>query len=692
MRPVFVLLLLSLLLLPACQARPLPPGWRPETLRLLDPLDAPSPSTELLALYLRQRGADLEIRLDFLDIPLHPDYDLLLILSTPLETLHLTFPANDLPTVSPPSRLRPRIVRDPWLDIVIIRLNRHLIFSPFTIQAFVSPVNQPSVADRTDPIRSDALPPTRRAPVLLVFSDVFHAYTPAQALRRWDGAHTGPRGGRHGLRHLLEASQFHQLPVVLLDVKNPASLAALEYVGGLGKIRNLAERGLLILPEVAYSQPAEQALALSRQAARGFRLPGSSFVYAAAGEVQSSYRLQFLPLDDPTHLARAATLRLAPLVTEETAQVDENGLTLAIRRSLAQALFADAPPPLTVLGGRLPLSLFGDAELGPMAFAWLAARPWIWVLDGYDLLTFPVSGDFAPKPTSFSSSWITALEQAPENSLSKSAWLTFLELNRPVSNPKLAALQEIYLGQVGILLEAARWAEQPVPRAECTTDLDADGAPDCLLAGPSVLAVIDPLGARLTHLFILDESGPHQLVAPTAQFVVGLSDPSQWRLEAGEAADPGALMGAFSDSGKEFAPYTVETLTDYQLTFRRADDLRKTFRLTERGVQVSYENASFVTTRIPLVADPWLFYAAPQEFRARLTPGLSWSWEAENGLQVEVRTDAHLSAAGFNVSRQFMNTPENPNFDFPAEHFLPFPFSLVKIYGQGEFTIWLEGN
>lgn len=694
MRSLLAPLLLALLFLSACQPLPSGSAWKVENLRLLDPLDAPTPSTELLALYVRWRRSDLEIRLDFLDLPLRPTDDLALEIETPTGLVRLTFPADGRPVVSPAdSPLRPRLVRDPWLDTVVVRLNRLAVNSPFTLRAFTFRPGQDSPADSLGPVRSDALPPQERAPVLLVFSDVFPAYTPAQALRRWNGAHSGPRGGRHGLKILLDAAQASGLPLVLLDVRQPASLAALEYVGALGRLRNLTERGLLILPEVAYSQPAERSLVFSRQAGRSFSLPDSPFVYAAGGELLPRYRLQFIPLTDTSHLARWGSLRLAPLPTDEAAQFDENGLALDVRRRLVETLFDNDPASLTVLGGRLPASLFGDVELGPQALAWLAAHPWIWVLDGYDLLTFPApvclekEDEVPPAP----SRWQMALEAAPSNPLTEAAWLTFLQLNRPVPDPALADLQREYLGQVGILLEAARWAEAPSPRLDCAADPDDDGQPECLLADQRLFAVIERGGARLTHLFLLGEDGPHQLVAPTAQFVVGLSDRSQWRLGAGEAADPGMLTGAFAEAGQEFAPFAIEQLEAGTLTLHREDGLRKTFRLTKGGVQVSYENARFVTTRLPLVIDPWQFYFAPQEFWPRLTPGQVWLWGGEDGWRVRVRTDAWLTAGGVNLSRRFMGAPEDPNFDFPREHFLPFPFSLVQVQGEGSFNVWLEG-
>jgi hypothetical protein len=39
-----------------------------------------------------------------------------------------------------------------------------------------------------------------------------------------------------------------------------------------------------------------------------------------------------------------------------------------------------------------------------------------------------------------------------------------------------------------------------------------------------------------------------------------------------------------------------------------------------------------------------------------------------------------------------MGIPENPDGEYPPGHYFPFPFSLVTVRGEGEFTIWIEGR
>ncbi|MDP2995744.1 MAG: hypothetical protein Q8N46_11560, partial [Anaerolineales bacterium] len=253
MRSLFLLVsAFCLLLIASCVPAPAHRDWVYADLRLLDPVDDTStPSTDILAVYTRRFGSDLEIRVDLLDLPLTPDYHLQILLDTlpggnPWD-LTIDIPTDGRPSVTPAnSNLIPRLIRDPWMDTVIVRFNRLDIPQLFTLQVASFTPGDSTPADVTDLVRSDALPPTQRAPLALVFWDVFPAATPAQALRRWDGAHTGPRGERHGLKHILDNAGQYGVPVALLDLKTPASLAALDYLGITPQIQSLTSHGLLI--------------------------------------------------------------------------------------------------------------------------------------------------------------------------------------------------------------------------------------------------------------------------------------------------------------------------------------------------------------------------------------------------------------------------------------------------------------
>ena len=172
------------------------------------------------------------------------------------------------------------------------------------------------------------------------FWDVFPAATPAQALRRWDGAHTGPRGERHGLKHILDNAGRYGIPVALLDLKTPASLAALNYMGITPQIQNLASLGLLDPSGCGLWRTGEQFRWISAAAPQpGLVCQPANLSMTAASNLQSNYLAQFLPLDDTSHLSNSGGTRLIPLPAADAIQATQDGLSLDVRRALVDRRF-----------------------------------------------------------------------------------------------------------------------------------------------------------------------------------------------------------------------------------------------------------------------------------------------------------------------------------------------------------------
>lgn len=707
----FVSLILTvLLLLPAvsCGAPPSATSWTAGDLRLLDPAgNAATPATDLVAVYVRTVGQDLQVRVDLLDLSFDDEYKLGVFIferdnvSPPLSVF--IEPGKVSPVfdhaASQWSDIRARVVRDPWFDTITISFNRSLLadriliavgtFLPSEAPEETQPITtyQPAAVQNSTPlIALDDPPPAARAPVLLAFTNTFPAATPAQALRRWDGAHTGPTGERHGLRLLLDGVRANNLPVALLDLKTPASLAALAYLGALSDVRTLSEKGLLILPDVADGEPVDISLDLNRRAAKGFNLPSSPFVYAP--DLVPGAHYQFISLPDTTHVSISGNTRLIPTPAADPApQATVDGPSLEVRRALMDLAFSNDAAKLLVLGGSLPDSTWGQADRAAPTFAWLAAHPWIHVLDADDLKTFPVgASDQPPGLVTTEDTFLASLQAAPKNAITDSAWQTYLMLTAPTDDIPLRELRWNYLGQVGTLVAASRWADRPFTQYDCSVDLDRNLRPECILANRNYFAVIETDGARLTHLFF----GEHQLVGPTAQFAIGLSDPSEWNKIPGDGADPGQVMGAFVDEVQPFQEYAASWSAPGTLTLTNADGSRaKIFQLTEDGLEVMYQVQGPVSTKIPLAVNPQKFFSGPSEYVAAQSAG-SWIWGPANGIRVQVRTDAAISAINFTDSLPFLDLPEDPNVDYPPGHYLPFPLSLVTIHSNGIFRVQIE--
>ncbi|MBL7164112.1 MAG: hypothetical protein ISS57_16060 [Anaerolineales bacterium] len=451
-----LLIIFILILLTGCAPTPRPSAastdvWRYAHLRALDPADAAQPSLDLIALYTRYTRHDLQIRLDILDLPetAHPDIYIALDLvpggevelpinantSRPWDHL-IVIPSDDLPTILesqyPISNLQspflpiPRVIRDPVLDTITISLNAHLLpkqTGVFYIQAFTTEPDSTVVADSINMTSSEAQPPGR-APLLISFWNALPAHTPAQALRRWDGAHTGPLGRRHGLKHLLDAVESHQVPITLLDLKSPLSLSALEILDAAPQIKELAADGLVIIPDTLQAPyfgglPTwvnQKAAAISRETAINFGLKGSQLLYIHDQQPSqlTPYNLSLVIQSSgdeevpQTHIYRYGdqTILPIPLRNYDAVQISEEGIDLDIKKALlAAAIAADSSSntPITVLGGDLPHSNWGDPLIVGLAMRYIAAHPWIQPLSEANLLTYGRITGYEPpiqQPTS----------------------------------------------------------------------------------------------------------------------------------------------------------------------------------------------------------------------------------------------------------------------------------------------------
>jgi hypothetical protein len=233
------------------------------------------------------------------------------------------------------------------------------------------------------------------------------------------------------------------------------------------------------------------------------------------------------------------------------------------------------------------------------------------------------------------------------------------------------------------------WQGSPI--STCDSDIDKDGQLECILADETYLAILDPRGARLTYLFAREGESLHQLIGPSWQVAVGLSNPSTWDHSAGEAADLGAYPGAFADVENPFKPYdpVIEGST---LTFTSLDGTRtKTFKLTETGVEVEYQTQEPVTAQIPLLVDPNSRFTLgwAEKYTKKNTPdGVVWGLEDEP--MVRIQSEGPITMRAFNESLSLLATPEDPDFDYPPGHYIPFPMAIAEVEMGDGYFLWLE--
>ena len=729
-------------------------SWLRGDLRVIAGYDALLPEGDLIAAYTRVVDSDFQFRFDYLELNAPGGGDLYIALDTkPGGTNKLPLAGSSdvewdtllvLPAFSSPYALSakgmdvqgtpaktdsrfvlrndliPRVIRIPWQDYILVAINKNTI--PITnkgisIQAFSTAQDSKQILDSIGPFNSSNFPP-QSAPVLLTFWNTFPAYSPAQSLRRWDGAHTGPFGERHGLSILLNNIQRFQVPAVLLDLRDPLSLSALDYIGAMPLVQKLVADKLLILPDLIPGSPtfplfpmglpewAEEKFLQDLQGiSRQFGLPASDLFYSprVLEQAPKGYSLSFSPRP-PNQATLSKPTNPIPLPQQipDEFLATPSGLPTAIKKILLdnalQINLQAGETPLLILGGDLVQSAFSDPLAGAATLSYIANHPWIDPVNS-DQLRSMVSSfipQFPPGNTKISSIDLfkpsAVLQQFPnhfQTPLDDLAWQSALSLYAalPPESEQLPALRANYSGQPGILLAAASWSNRPKQRADCSEDLDSDGTPECVLASENQFTVYDLDGARLIAYFYKSESGFHQIIAPSSQFVVGLSDPTTWQLNLGEGADSAGLHGAFMDNPPPWEPYEVIVSTNQiQFTSSRVET-KKTFVLSKEGISVIIKHPGNIQTQVPIAVDPWIrftadWYAA-YSYQANRS-GYSFFLGKEK--LFDVQTASSINIHSFLDTSALFSRPEDPNFEYPEGHYLPYPMAVVELESDGELS------
>lgn len=760
----FLPLCLGLLFLSACAPHELPApfgAWQYTDVKVLDD-DGIShteelSSPDLLALYLRESEQEIQLRLDFFDLAQTPNFDLHLAFDTVaggIKIPHLAqtnFAWDIRISITASGRInvlddqgnsipqaQVQVFRDPSLDYLTVSVSKEALpmgLPEFQVLAWLTAPGSAHILDSL-PVAYSAGRPPQPVNLLMAFSDCFPAYTPAQALRRWDGAHTGPSGGRHGLYNLLRISANFQIPVVLLDLYNPTSLSALNYMGKLEEVSNLIAAGFVIAPQYAPTilaspgiEPASQVqhalFSANQEWASNFGIRQPLLLYSPSGYIppDSQARIVFVPRMSDDSVYKVTTLvqpqrrrdRVVISLPENSAvpQASVAGPGNEFKQMLVDAMLetqASAPgngSNLAALGGSLPASNWGDPQAARAALRYLAARPWLNFLDENELLTLrgqPNPGKLLQGASQYQPDhslvelW-QAIESAPPNQLSQAAQQVFLAAANPVypQAQELGILRQIYLKHTWIILAAAEWGEHPHLETSCSVDLDRDGAPECLFANNYLYAVFSKESGALTHLFYRGpglaplQSNLHQIIGPSSQIISGLSEPSSWNLAAGYGADPAVISGAFDTPGK---PYDASTLSD-GIVFAASDESQKSYHFTDHSLSIRYrapsECLAHSPVSIPLLPDPWLRFKPGwwDDYRIQTHQGI-WQVRWVPDFEILLNADLPVYARSFLDSQSWMAFTENPNREQPGGHFLPFPMLAFDLPKASQFEVVIQ--
>jgi len=779
---LLILLLFQSISLVACQSTEtysIPDKWVIADLRIFSPDFSEHPNQDIIAAYTRETRSDIQIRLDFLDISDNNKPDIYIALDTqpggtndlPLEiksniewdTLIL-IPADGIPgAYLPPIRGRqldisqlranviPRIAYDPWNDYAIISLNKFGFPEQnqlFKAQVFLTDEGNTQPLDIIGPFQFDDNVKIQ-APVLIAFWNVFPSYTPAQAIRRWDGAHTGPYGERHGLNLLLESVKTNKIPITLLDLRAPQAISAIDYIDQLSEIQKLVADRLILLPDPlpdlkffrdgnsyinldltetksGFNQSQQPKWLLecaqidAREVSQKFHLPMSKFLYMP--------QLSDLPVNGYHTIFSFSRQKTSPRRLFETnvilipsenheLQATPQGLSLSTRKELLKNIRAGThgTSDFFFLGGSLPETTWGDPESVNAALRYIAEHPWIKPLNADELTAMQLNSEETSVPHRIPQIKTSPIPQHQDlinlicsdeddlliNPILAAAWQSYQSMFSPLP-PEPEMLQNLrfnYLYQIEYLLDAAEWAEHPTTQVDCSNDKNRDGYTECVLSSDNFYALFDRSGARLKFMFVRlsHEMGfnptVHQIIGPTSQFLVGIGDPSSWNLHTGDASESEGVHGAFSDTRYSWDIYSITEISPGYISFTSPDGiLSKSFNFDENRLTVEYKNTPPITVQIPLALDPWIRFTPDWGIRYwenQTTNG--WIWGLHDGPQINITSNGIIELHPFTATQDNLAFRENPNFEYPPGHFLPFPIALTEIQSLSEtLTIQLE--
>lgn len=731
----WVLLFVIVSMLLVSVAYPLPDGfnlfsWQLTDVRRLQPVaESPAGGPEIAAAYARTTGTHLEFRLDFVDLSGTDPFSVEFTLEyTGGERLTLQVASDGkiaaryldshgdrgLPFFSSAARI------DRGRDALVIRLPLRSLPSgrPASVSAGVS-----SPVAGGDPLvfPLNEQGQTGQARLLLAFWDNLPAATPAQLLRRWDGAHAGPYGQSHGLSRLLTAAQKRGTPIVLLDLMNPESLAGLDAFHITSQVVKQPNLVLTRPFTVRQEDHAAWKVILEERWAAYAVLPAKAdFIPYALAKIDSeTVVFTCLPVSSPVQLPGGGRAYPIPegynSAAGSTAQLLNNtGPTREFTRRLVQAALSPLEDSLLTAGGSLPRSAWGDEVSVQITLETLNSRPWVKFMDLPSLAVLPARmvsplstgcalpdlpeappvnarGDPLPGLSLLDDAYTQIRERirtAPPSVFTDQAQLAFLTLTAPAS-PALAALHANSLSVVDWLLAAARWEQDRSSSASCQDDLDQDGLPECVLSNDRWFAILEPDGGRLAFAAAFSGGRAFEVVGPRSQFALGLTDPSDWRLERGPGADPAEIPGVLVDSEEAWSPYLPEILNG-EIRFTSSEGTVKRFSLPGDELLIEVTPSAQFQSKWVVALDP-LRVANPDwatAYSLQETSPAQLTWSIQGGPALIITASgADLTAAPFNQSRDSWKRREDPNLSYPPGHFVPFPLLAGEISARGPFTL-----
>lgn len=465
--------------------------------------------------------------------------------------------------------------------------------------------------------------------MIFSFWDTFEYDTPAQALRSWDGAHTGPFSSRHGLVSLVESIERTGIPVFLFDISKPITWSIFDYLGIAERLQALIDQGKVIVVDQDNNLSPDLSTLDSETA--------NSFVNDQSGKTPS----------------------------------------IAVRKALLATTLN--PKNTLLLGGDYKKTAWGNYSTAIEMLSYIKNHPWLEPVSDRSLIESQVD----PKAVNrdpLMDDIEAELRIVPENKIRTVAEQLLSSLTEPGTQME-SGLNRVYIGQIGHLLAISKWSANRHVISDCSHDLDWDNELECILASDNLAVVIDLQGGYISYAFSFHAGEYHQVIGPSYQLAIGLSDPMSWKLDQGISADPSVIPGAFSGMDNKWEKFQVTKVEPDTITIQEEDRVsEKEFRITNDSIYFQYKGYKGEKLAIPLILDPWIMEARGWgNLYTNTILAQSWLWEIETRITVETIFKDHLEVSTFQDSFSLIREPENPNLDYPAGHYLPFPLALGQL-------------
>jgi hypothetical protein len=725
-------------------------NWKEQEVRSIDPIDSSNSASEIIAVYTRRHRQQIYLRLDFLNLPEKIDHEIHILISSPESpvqplpfsnaaavpwSFHLTFFPDghtSIQTSKGIGRLQPSgILTARRLDSQIVIFDSSFIgISPhnYAYQVFTVDQTNRMIMDTSEKF-SLVMENPKSASLALAFTETLPAQTPSQLLRRWNGAHTGPYGQRHGLQILLEGIEAHQIPVFLLDLKKPESQAGLNFLGETKWINSLEEQDLLILPDILSAEtnhnfhtsaPRSETTLESQENFRYIHSPSNP------GKISNAFI--WTNLREKDLLVTWNNNLYIPLPTDQNdLWINRTGFTENFLMAVVNNALSELPGKIVIAGGSLPNSLWADKSLLDDLFIYLKSHPWIHILDGDSLSNIPsqtvetspivsvceikfcpekteniipVNIEGSPIPSNQSQVDILRLVRneiavlAP-SPLTSSLDVLYERFAQPTTNEQSLQLNANHLEILGHLIEAAKWHSSPYNISTCDSDIDWDGDNECILANSSAFVSFELAGGRVQNFIIRDEEDYVQIIGPSSQLAFGLSDPYDWNLAKGVASDPDTIIGAFINANDSPVIFQPESNTEKIRLTNPSGDEEKIFKLNNNILSITIQVTGQNQIEIPVLINTRQYYHTewPDNFiYPDWAQGNQYEWQFSPELTVMMSLD-NPSETTFTHSvdtREIFSEQEDANAVYAQGHFLPFPLTLINVKYQDQLKIYFS--